>query len=339
LRQLRIEPDQDAQAFGRTVREVLAEAADSASLRLAWDSDDGRIPGLWGQLADLGVPGLLIPERFGGLGLDLGSALPVLIESGRAALPEPLVETLVGAALLAADGGPLAQRWLPAVAEGTAVIAVALGPGELISALPWADLVVLRDPAGEVYAVEAADLDVHDEPSIDRGVRLATAALRPTAASRVVAADADAAFDLAVVAVAAQLVGLAEAMLDRSVAYARQREQFGRPIGSFQAVKHQLADCYVANAFARPVVARAAWSVVTGCATRGRDASHAKHAASVAASRAARTALQVHAGIGYTYEHDLHIWMKRTWSLTSLWGDLAWHRARVAAAVLLEKTA
>jgi alkylation response protein AidB-like acyl-CoA dehydrogenase len=91
---------------------------------------------------------------------------------------------------------------------------------------------------------------------------------------------------------------------------------------------------YVANAFALPVVHRAAWAVAHALPSRARDASHAKHAASVAADRAARTALQVHAGIGYTYEHDLHMWMKRTWSLSSLWGDPAFHRRRVAADLL-----
>jgi alkylation response protein AidB-like acyl-CoA dehydrogenase len=122
-----------------------------------------------------------------------------------------------------------------------------------------------------------------------------------------------------------------------SVRYAHQREQFGKPIGSFQAVKHQLADVFVANAFALPVVHRAAWSVAHDLPSRVRDASHAKHAAGRAAAQAARTALQVHAGIGYTYEHDLHMWMKRTWSLSSLWGDTDAHRRRVAAAVLADE--
>ncbi len=116
-----------------------------------------------------------------------------------------------------------------------------------------------------------------------------------------------------------------------SVRYAEQREQFGKPIGSFQAVKHQLADGYVDNAFALPVVHRGAWSVARGLPTAGRDASHAKLAATRAAERAARTALQVHAGIGYTYEHDLHMWMKRTWALSAAWGGPAFHRGRVAA--------
>jgi alkylation response protein AidB-like acyl-CoA dehydrogenase len=334
---LRLEPDQDAIAFGETVRGLLSKAADPAALRSAWDSHDGRIPGLWARLAALGVTGVLVPETYGGLGLDVCAALPALVESGRAALPEPLVETMVGAALLASAGGPVAKRWLPEVAAGTATLAVGIGPGELISAAQWADLLLLKDATGAVHAIEAADASLHLESSVDQGLRLARADWTPTGQSLL--GGAAAAFDLAAVAVAAQLVGLADAMLDRSVAYALQREQFGRAIGSFQAVKHQLADVYVGNEFAKPVLARAAWSVARNLPTRARDASHAKHAASRAASRAARTALQVHAGIGYTYEHDLHIWLKRTWSLTSLWGDLAWHRARVAAAVLVERGA
>jgi alkylation response protein AidB-like acyl-CoA dehydrogenase len=333
---VRLEADQDALDFGASVRELLADIAPPAALRTAWDTESGRIRGLWARLAEVGVLSSLVPEELGGLGLDARSVLPVLIESGRSALPEPLVETLVGSALLAATGGPLAQRWLPAVAAGEAVIAIGLGPGALVSGAQWADLFLLLDKTGAVHAVEAAALTTHAEPSIDHGVRLARIDWRPRDDTVVPGADAEAAFDLAVVAVAAQLVGLAESMLDLSVGYALQREQFGKMIGSFQAVKHQLADVYVANAFAKPVVARAAASIATDSASGARDASHAKYAASRAAALAARTALQVHAGIGYTFEHDLHMWMKRTWSLTSLWGDVAWHRTRVADYVLGE---
>jgi len=333
---MRLEPDQDALDFGISIAELLADSADSAALRAAWDSVDGRIPGLWKRLAAVGVLGSTIPEEYGGLGLDARSMLPVLIESGRAALPEPLVETLVGASLIAEAGGALAARWLPVVADGNAVIAVGLGPGELVSGAQWADLFLLRDKTGALHAIEAAEVTVHPEPSVDGGLRLGQVEWAPTGDTRLDGADPEAGFDLAAVAVAAQLVGLADAMLDLAVRYALQREQFGKVIGSFQAVKHQLADVYVANAFAKPVVARGAWSVATNEPTSWRDASHAKYAASRAAAGSARTALQVHAGIGYTFEHDLHMWMKRTWSLTSLWGDSAWHRGRVADAVLDE---
>jgi alkylation response protein AidB-like acyl-CoA dehydrogenase len=334
---MRLEPDQDALDFGDSVRDLLADAADPEALRGAWDSDDGRVPGLWKRLADVGVLGATVPEEFGGLGLDSRSLLPVLVESGRAAAPEPIVETLVGSALLAQAGAAAGQQWLRDIADGVAVVAVGVGPGNLVSAAPWADLLVLRDETGRMHAVAASDVTVRPEPSIDRGVRLATVEWSPAEATRLDGADGDRAFDLAVFATAAQLVGLAEAMLDLAVRYAIQREQFGKPIGSFQAIKHQLADVYVANSFAKPVVARAAWSISQDLATRSRDVSHAKYAAGRSALGAARTALQVHAGIGYTYEHDLHIWMKRAWTLTSLWGNTAWHRARVAGAVLGEQ--
>jgi alkylation response protein AidB-like acyl-CoA dehydrogenase len=331
---MRLDPDQDALEFGASVRELLADAADSAALRVAWDADDGRIPGLWKRLADLGVLASTIPESAGGLGLDERSLLPILVESGRAALPEPLVETIVGATLLAGAGGEVADRWLPLVADGSAVLAVGAGQGRLVAAAPWADLLLLQDRSGAVHAVDAGAVTVHAELSIDRGIRLARVDWEPSEATKLVGGDPERGFDVAVFATAAQLVGLADAMLDLSVRYALQREQFGKAIGSFQAVKHQLADVYVGNAFAKPVVARAAWSVSQSLPTRWRDVSHAKYAASRAAARAARTALQVHAGIGYTFEHDLHMWMKRTWSLTSLWGNPAWHRTRVGDAVL-----
>jgi alkylation response protein AidB-like acyl-CoA dehydrogenase len=121
------------------------------------------------------------------------------------------------------------------------------------------------------------------------------------------------------------------------VAHARERRQFGRPIGSFQAVKHMLANAKVKLEYARPVVYRAAHSVARDVATRPRDVSHAKLAAAEAASFAARVALQVHGAIGYTWEQDLHLWMRRAWSLDLAWGGSPFHRARVAEFVLAEE--
>jgi alkylation response protein AidB-like acyl-CoA dehydrogenase len=330
---MRLAADPDALEFAATIRDLLADVANPEALRVAWDDPDGRIPGVWKRLAETGVLGLTIPGEYGGSDADVTALLPVLVETGRAALPEPIVETLVGAALLARAGGELAEEWLPRVVAGDAVIAAGLGPGALLSAAPWADLLIAPDGAGVLCAITRDQGDVAAQSSVDRGVRLATVAVHAGAGTALGGIDLDGAFDLALIGVAAQLVGLAEAMLDMSVRYANTREQFGVPIGSFQAIKHQLADVFVANSFAAPVVARGAWSVAHSAPTRGRDASHAKHAATVAARRAARAALQVHAGIGYTFEHDLHMWMKRTWTLSSLWGTAAWHKARVAEAI------
>ncbi len=329
---MRFTSTSDQQLFAKTVRDLLERECSRAALRAAWDSDSGRVPGLWTRLAELGVTGMAVPEAYDGLGLDAVDIVPVLEETGRVALPEPLAGTVVGAHVLAEAGGEAAREWLPRVVAGEAVLAVGLGPGDYIVGADDADLLLVGDADG-VSAVPRASVTVEPQPGVDRGMRLSRVTWDERSATPLRGVDRQAAFDRCVLAAAAQLVGLGTAMLEMSVPYAGQREQFGRPIGSFQAVKHQLADVYVAVEFARPVVARAAWSLARNLPTRGRDVSHAKHAAGEAARRAARVALQVHGGIGYTFEHDLHMWLKRTWTLGSLWGDERWHRARVAASL------
>ncbi len=132
---------------------------------------------------------------------------------------------------------------------------------------------------------------------------------------------------------AAQLIGLSRALLAMAVAYAEERRQFGVPIGTFQAVKHQLADALLGVEFAAPAVLRAAWSLDTGAATADRDVAMAKALASDAAERVAATALQAHGAIAYTTEYDLHLFAKRVWAGSRDWGDPEWQRARVATAL------
>jgi alkylation response protein AidB-like acyl-CoA dehydrogenase len=143
-------------------------------------------------------------------------------------------------------------------------------------------------------------------------------------------AAVDLALDRGAFGAAALLVGLGQRMLDLTVAYVTERRQFGVPIGSFQAVKHHLADAVKELAFARPAVYRAADSLAAGADTRARDVSMAKAMASDAAWFVGRQALQCHGAIGYTVEHDLPLYLKRTWALSKAWGDPAWHRSRVA---------
>jgi alkylation response protein AidB-like acyl-CoA dehydrogenase len=137
--------------------------------------------------------------------------------------------------------------------------------------------------------------------------------------------------DRAAAGSAAYLIGLADRMITMAADYAKERQQFGKPIGSFQAVKHLLANARVSLEFARPATYRAAWSLATAQPTVSRDASMAKALASDAADLAARVALQVHGAIGYTWECDLHFFMKRTWALSRAWGDAATHRQLVLA--------
>ncbi|MBV1705251.1 MAG: acyl-CoA dehydrogenase, partial [Hyphomicrobiales bacterium] len=146
------------------------------------------------------------------------------------------------------------------------------------------------------------------------------------------------ALDRAALYAAADMLGATQRMLDMSVEYTANREQFGRPIGSFQAVKHLVADVQVKLTFARPVVYYAAYCLVNGLADRAVRISHAKVAASDAATLGARRCLQVHGAMGYTWEYDLQIWMKRVWAGASCWGTAAWHRARIADAILAPGT-
>jgi alkylation response protein AidB-like acyl-CoA dehydrogenase len=146
--------------------------------------------------------------------------------------------------------------------------------------------------------------------------------------------DQDPAFDRAAFAASAVLCGIADRVIELAAMYAKERHQFGKPIGSFQAVKHLLADALLGLEFARPAVYRAAWSIATDAPGRGRDASMAKALASEATMNACRSALQVHGAVGYTHEHDLHLWLTKGFELAHAYGTAAWHRERVARAVL-----
>ena len=177
------------------------------------------------------------------------------------------------------------------------------------------------------------------QPANDPARRLFSVEWNPSPKTLVAEGEAgsalqSAALDRGAWACSAQLLGVAARLIELAVSYALEREQFGAPIGSFQAVKHQLADLQVKLEYARPVVYRAAHSIVHESPSRAVDVSMGKVAAAEAALQAARVALQVHGAIGYTWEQDVHVWMRRAWSLDLAWGRAAWHRDRVAAAVL-----
>jgi alkylation response protein AidB-like acyl-CoA dehydrogenase len=146
-------------------------------------------------------------------------------------------------------------------------------------------------------------------------------------------ADVALAYEFGALATAAQLVGAGQALLDAAVEYAKKRSQFGRVIGSYQAIKHKLADVHIALELARPLVYGAALSLADQSPDTPRDVSAAKAAASDAALLAARSALQTHGAIGFTAEHDLSLWLLRVQALRSAWGDLATHRRRVLEAL------
>ena len=311
----------DQLAFRDAVRELLAKECPPAAVRDAWTNADGRSGKAWTALGEMGVLGALVAESEGGLGLTELDVVLLAEETGRFALPEPFVEhVLVGAPIAAPEHAGVASGELtitagdPLVPYGRAAeLVVVLAPNA-----------VLAVGNGATFAgCESVD---HSR----RLVRLLDAPdFRPLTRQEI-----STAFWRGNLGYAAQLLGLARCMLEQTVEYVGERKQFGVPIGSFQAIKHQLADVRIGIEFAAPLVYRAAHSLATGDPDAAVHTSMAKARTADAAMLAARVALQCHGAIGYSYEHDLHLWMKRTWALARAWGDAAWHRDRVARAIL-----
>ena len=199
-------------------------------------------------------------------------------------------------------------------------------------------LLACRDPDSgwQLHAVPAADCTLAPTPTLD-GTRDLSTVHWPLSSETLlaygVAAEASVGLmaDRGAAGSAALLIGLADRMITMAADYAKERHQFGKPVGSFQAVKHLLADARVKLEFARPATYRAAWSLASAQPSVSHDASMAKAMASDAADLAARVALQVHGAIGYTWECDLHFFMKRAWALSATWGDAATHRQLVLA--------
>lgn len=332
--------DPEHRAFAAALRELLEKECSPHHVREVSASKTGRSTDRWHRLAETGVVGATVSTDHGGMGLDEIALTLLIEETGRAALPEPIVETTaVGVPLLNDMGSDeLRERWLPAVAQGDAIVTIGLEEASPVADAHVADLLLLR-AGDELHAVESERTSLQPRPSLDRARRLFAVDWSPEAGTKIAQGDAtqravDVAFDRGALAAAAQLIGLAGRLIEFGAEYAKERHQFGKPIGSFQAVKHLLADALIRLEFARPVVYRAAWSVAKDVPERRRDVSMAKAAASDAANHASRAALQVHGAIGYTEEHDLHLWLLRARVLASAWGNSAWHRARVGAAVL-----
>ena len=289
----------DQLTLAESVRDYLAGTHGPEVLRRL-DAEGNRDPAIWQGLADMGLTGLLVPEAQGGLGMGLVEAALIAAECGRACLAEPLVDSaFVGVPWLVARGQ---TDGLDEVVAGTRRIAV---PHPIN---PW-----LADSEGAALT------------SVDP--------LRNLAVAEATEAD-DLLLNVGALMSAAQLVGLSDAMLSQAVEYAKVRTQFGQPVGAFQGLKHQLASCSVAIEFAKPVVWRAAQALEDGLASACVHVSHAKLAASDAAMLTAETAIQVHGAMGYTYEVDLHFWMKRSWALCGAWGSRAFHYRRVEEALL-----
>jgi len=327
----------DQLEFRDAVRSLLAKECTPEVVRSAWDSPSGRTPYLWSHLAEMGVVGLLAPEGVGGFGLRDVDMVRILAEAGYAALTEPLADTAAVAVPAIRDHGETseAEALLERVTAGDATVGVGLSTDPTVLHAATADVFLLEATDG-LHLVDRDVVELAEVESIDGSRRLARVLWHPSPATRMSGgtAAAEEARDRAAVAAAAELCGLGDRMLALTVGYVGERKQFGVPIGSFQAIKHHLANALLALEFAKPLVWRAAYSASMGDTRSSLHASMAKAQASDAAESVAAAALQCHGAIGYTVEYDLHLFMKRTWALARRSGDARYHRRRVAAAVL-----
>ncbi|OHT81223.1 acyl-CoA dehydrogenase [Mycobacteroides saopaulense] len=320
---MRFDLDTQQRDFAASIDAALS-AADIPAAARAWAAGNHE-PGLavWSTLANLGVTALAVSEKYDGIGAHPVDLVVALEGLGKWAVPGPVVESLaVAPALLSGEDG---AEWSSRLASGELIATVAAAPitPRALDA-DVAGLVLIADDIGFREARAGAQ---HE--SIDATRRLFD--VSPTGGG--VSLDTSRAIDFGVLAISAQLVGAGQALLDRAVEYAAQRSQFGRPIGSYQAVKHKLADVHIALELARPLVYGAALSLADESPTVARDVSAAKVAAGKAAYLAARSSLQTHGAIGFTAEYDLSLWILKVRALTSAWGTPEWHRARVLEAL------
>lgn len=306
--------DEQQRDFAASIDAALG-AADLPGAVRAWSTGDVA-PGrkVWEQLANLGVTALAVPEKFDGIEADPVDLVVALERLGRWCVPGPVAESIAVAPVLLANDDRCA-----ALASGELIVTVALPPQ--VPRAVDADTAGLVLVASDDGVAEANPRDRHE--SVDPSRPLFDVA--PT--DQGWQADIKRAYDFGALATAAQLVGAAEALLRDTVDYAKQRAQFGRVIGSYQAIKHKLADVHIAVELARPLLYGAALSLDP------RDVSAAKAAASEAALLAARSALQTHGAIGFTQEHDLSLWLLRVQALRSAWGTPEAHRRRVLEAL------
>ncbi len=357
-----------------SARALLSRECGPGRVRELMETATAHDEGLWQALADQGWTGLVVPEGEGGLGLGLVETAAVAEEMGRACLPGAFLSTLFAAALIERAGsGAQRARYLEPVAAGESKATVALleegaswdvdalkleatrGGGRVIlngrklfvSDAGAADVLVCAARVGESLALlpverGAEGLSVRATPSMDATRKLYEVTFDGVKVSEydALGADGDArgalrgALEVATAVLCAEMVGGMQWVLDTSVEYAKTRRQFGRPVGSFQAVQHMCADMLLLTESARSAAYYAAWALTERDPQAPLAVSMAKAYCSDAYREVANRGVQVHGGIGFTWEHDLQLYYKRSKSSETLFGDATYHRERIARLVV-----
>ena len=319
----------EQQEIKRTAHEFLGARFKPEKVRELADAgsyDDA----LWKEISELGWPGIAIAEQDGGQGLGMVELAVLLEESGYSCAPSPLLGT-AGAALVISAAGSDEQRseWLPKLASGEATGAFggfADGESTIFCDLPRADVVVTFDGEGALLA-PVSEVDFEPFKAIDstRSYGMVTEATGDR-----LPGDADAGRDRLAIAIAAELTGIAQRTLEMAVDYARERQQFGRPIGSYQAVSHRCAAMLLATEESRSLTYYAAWAADAEPESLPLAAAMAGARSADAGWQVPADALQVFGGIGFTWEHDLQFWLKRGRVAGRMLGTPRDHRDRVA---------
>jgi alkylation response protein AidB-like acyl-CoA dehydrogenase len=317
----------DQLALRDGARELLDDLASPARVRAHTASNAAYDADLWRAMAGQGWLAVEVDEARGGVGLGAVEAAILADECGRHAAPAPFVSTVLALDALAAAGE---DAWVDRLLAGDALACVAWDPGAPVPYAPSADLAVVCADDG-VYALDIADRP-RREPAMDLTRELGWLPFDRARARKIGDTEARTRLvDRGATFHGADLLGSASHALDLAVEYAKDREQFGRPIGSFQAVKHRCADMLVDVEGMRSTVYWAAWCIGAGDREASVAASTAKIWCSDASKRVMASALQVHGGIGFTWEHDLHFFLKRAQLDQLAFGDASFHRARLTS--------
>jgi alkylation response protein AidB-like acyl-CoA dehydrogenase len=320
----------EQQEIKSTARDFLSSRFKPEKVRELAESESPYDDALWKEMCDLGWPGIALPEEQGGQGLGMVELVILQEELGYALAPSPFIAN-AAAGLLIDGAGSDEQRatWLPGIASGSERGAVAMTSDDkpIVGAAEGASVLVLNEgEGGRIVEPGSASLERLDLIDTTRAYYRVSADGGDS-----LPGDVAPARDKAAVALAAELVGVGQRALDMAVDYAKEREQFERPIGAYQAVSHRLADMLWAVEEARSLTLYAAWVADAEPESLPGAASMAKARASDAAASVCHDAIQTFGGIGFTWEHDVHFLLKRAKVAGQLLGSAGQHRERVAA--------
>lgn len=342
-----------------TARKFFANECAMAQVRRLMETDTAYDAGLWQKLAEQGFTGIIFPEAFGGMGLGIVELVLLMEEAGYALLPGPLFSTLMAGAVLQACGSEAQQqKYLARICSGQARSTVAFleqnsgwnsaelkisaaggklnGKKSFVTDASVADFVIVVT-SGDVYVVDAKASGVKITPmkGMDLTRKIYSVEFSNAPAEKLSnSAGLDRALSIATAALAAEMTGGMQRVLETTVAYAKTRKQFGKPIGIFQAVQHMCADMYLETESARSAAYYAGWALEETAFDAYTAVSIAKMYASDASRTVGNRGIQVHGGMGFTWENDIHLYYRRAKVSETMLGDAAFHRERIAKLVI-----